>query len=112
MVNFITDWCGYCKKMDRTTWKDPAVVERLAQLVAVRVDAEEQRIRGGYSGAELAARYAVNGTPTLLLLNDRGEPVSRTSGYLDAGQLLGWLDASLTGPARDAEVGATRVQFP
>ena len=23
MINFTTKWCGYCKKMQRTTFKDP-----------------------------------------------------------------------------------------
>jgi thiol:disulfide interchange protein len=25
MVAFLTGWCGYCRQMDRITWKDPAM---------------------------------------------------------------------------------------
>ena len=27
IVDVYTDWCGWCKRLDATTYKDPAVVE-------------------------------------------------------------------------------------
>jgi thiol:disulfide interchange protein len=29
-IDFFTTWCEPCKKLDRTTWKDPEVVKLLA----------------------------------------------------------------------------------
>jgi thiol:disulfide interchange protein len=92
LVTFITDWCGYCRKMDRTTWKHPTVVERMDELVAVRIDAEESRERNGYTGSELAGRYGVSGYPTVLLLDRGGRVVARTGGYQEPRQFLGWLE--------------------
>jgi len=95
LVNFITDWCGYCKKMDRTTWKHPSVVERLDELVAVRVDTEDSRAVNGFSGADIAARYGINGTPTTMLLGGDGAVLARAGGYQDPRQFLTWLEESL-----------------
>jgi thiol-disulfide isomerase/thioredoxin len=95
LLTFIADWCGYCRKMDRTTWKDPQVVRRAADLVAVRVDAEDGLARDGFTGRDLAREYRVQGFPTLLLLDPDGHEIARTSGYHNAGDLLAWVDESL-----------------
>ncbi len=75
MVDFYTDWCGWCRKLDETTFTDPAVRQALGQLVAVKLDAE----RGG---RDAARRYRVAGYPTLLFLDARGVEVGRIPGYL------------------------------
>lgn len=40
-VDFYTTWCGWCKKMDRTTFTDPTVSKILsAYFIPVKFDAE------------------------------------------------------------------------
>ena len=40
-VDVYTDWCGWCKKMDAGTFKDPSVVNTMNQYYyAVKLDAE------------------------------------------------------------------------
>ena len=95
LVTFVTNWCGFCRKMDRTTWKHPTVLERLGEMVAVRVDAEEGRPGRKFSGRELAARYGVTGYPTIMLLDGGGAVISRTGGYQQPRQFLEWLEAGL-----------------
>jgi thiol-disulfide isomerase/thioredoxin len=112
MVTFVANWCGYCKKMDRTTWKDPAVVERLSEIVAVRVDVEDARNRNGYTGTELASRYGIHGTPAMMVLDEGGQVVSQTSGYLDPRQFLDWLEASIPGLRESESPDAIRVSAP
>ncbi len=81
MVDFYTDWCGWCRKLDETTYADPAVQSTLGRLVAVKLDAE----RGGRAEA---ARYGVEGFPTVLFLNAKGLEVARIPGYLPPGEFL------------------------
>jgi len=92
LATFVTGWCGYCRKMDQTTWRDPGVVARLGDVVAVRLDAEDAQVRNGYSGQALAERYGVEGYPTLVVLDTGGRVVARTSGYLPPRDLIDWLD--------------------
>jgi len=112
LANFTANWCGYCKKMDRTTWKSPAVIDRLAGIVPVRVDVDETRPRNGQAGADLAARFGVQGTPTLILLDRDGQVIDRASGYLDSRQLLEWLDRTLGRPADRESADTMQVSSP
>jgi thioredoxin-related protein len=40
-VDIYTDWCGWCKRMDATTFQDPRVIEYMnANFYAVKLNAE------------------------------------------------------------------------
>ena len=40
-IDFYADWCAYCKKMDKSAFKDPRVVARLnTDYYAVKMNAE------------------------------------------------------------------------
>lgn len=112
LVTFVTNWCGYCSKMDRTTWKHPGVIERMADVVAVRVDAEDSRDRNGYTGARLAQEFGVDGFPTIVLLDGGGRVISRTGGYQEPRQLLGWLDDAFQRIGEGSPVRPMRVSAP
>jgi thiol:disulfide interchange protein DsbD len=99
LVTFVTSWCPYCTKM-RDVWRDGRVVERLADVLTVRVDAEDTRTIKGHSGAALAQRYEISGFPVQVLLDASGRPLGRADGYQSADQLLGWLDSTLGASAR------------
>jgi len=95
LVTVVTRWCAYCQKMAATTWKSPRVAERMQDLVAVRVDAED-----GSAGSRAAEEYGVAGYPAQLLLSPEGRLLARVDGYQSAAELLAWLDRSLPGPGQ------------
>ena len=108
LVSFVADWCGYCKKMDRETWKHPSVVERAGALVPVEVDVDDTQQINGFTGAELAARYGISGTPMTMLIDGDGRVISKAGGFLTPRQLLPWLEESLSSIAH----GATNSSAP
>jgi len=76
-IDFYTTWCGPCKMLDKVTYQDPAVVEYLNGIIAVKYDAEKDE------GEVLAEKFRVKAYPTLLLLDPDGKVVDRHVGYLD-----------------------------
>lgn len=100
LVDFVTSWCGYCRQMDATTFRDAEVRSRLGDVVTVRVDAEEETPRHGVKGLDLADRYGVTTYPTLLLVDGTGAPVAKLSGYRPPKGFLQWLEAALARGAK------------
>jgi thioredoxin-related protein len=85
VVFFFTTWCGYCKKMDRETWKDPAVIDEMSRnFIASRVDVERSE--------QLAVPFGIETYPTIVMLDGGGREISRAVGYRTPRELLRWLD--------------------
>ncbi len=81
MIDFYTDWCGYCKELDATTWRDPRVLAWLdSHAVAIKIDAEAK--------ASVANKYRVGSYPTIVFLRPDGSEVNRIVGYDDADEFL------------------------
>ncbi|MFI5142478.1 MAG: thioredoxin family protein [Thermoanaerobaculales bacterium] len=81
MVDFYTDWCRWCQRLDQTTLTDGAVQKAMAHVVPVRLNAERE-------GAQEASRFRVDAYPTVIFLSATGAEVGRIPGYLEAGPFL------------------------
>lgn len=66
--------CGWCDRMLQESEETPAVRQALAQTEPVHLDAQEH--------PALAARLALRGFPTTVLVNRRGEVVRIVPGYV------------------------------
>ena len=87
-VSVYTDWCGYCRKLNNVTYKAPKVIAELERnFRSVRLNAESDAKvtwKGKvYSSAQLAEEWGVEGYPTLLFLNGKGEIVGSFSSYAE-----------------------------
>lgn len=81
MVFFYTEWCGWCRRMDQSTFADDRVRQALSRVVAVRLDAEK-------NGRAEAARFRVNSFPVTAFLDSTGAQVARIPGFLPAPAFL------------------------
>ncbi len=82
MVDFYARWCGWCKRLDQTTYVDPDVVRLAESFVAVKVNTE-----GGPREVELAERYQVTSLPTVAFLSPDGRMLLRVDGYQGPGAM-------------------------
>ncbi|MCZ6640903.1 MAG: thioredoxin family protein [Gammaproteobacteria bacterium] len=71
-VDFYAEWCGACKTMHRTTFKDPEVEKVFERFVFIKVDADHD--------PDAAKYFDVIGLPTLVALKATGEEVYRHIG--------------------------------
>lgn len=82
-VDFYTDWCGPCKYLDQTTYRDPKFVRFSRDWVMVKLNAEK-----GARNLQLAQQKRINGFPTMLMLDARGKVLNTVVGYRPPQALL------------------------
>ncbi len=84
LVDFRADWCIPCREMEKTTFRDPGVVEAAARFVRLRADLTEQDI----DSEQMAHHFDVKGVPTTLFIDSSGKLRQREVGYVGPGQFL------------------------
>ncbi len=79
MVDFYTDWCGWCKVLDKKTYPDKNVVRLTrASFIPVKINAEKE-------GQAAATKYGVRSYPTILFIDGNGAIAGRIGGYAPPG---------------------------
>jgi len=80
-LHFYTDWCTYCKLMNRQTFTDDSVVAFLNQnFVPMRVNAEKQR--------DVAKKYGVSKFPNSWFIAEDQSEIGKRPGFISADILL------------------------
>lgn len=103
-----TDWCGYCRQMDQTTFQDPALISRMASDYSwLRLNAENDP-----AGAEMRDHFGVSGFPTLLILDESGEEIDRLQGFVPAPQFVEMVEDSMSSPSSIGAVRQQAEEFP
>ncbi len=94
LVDVYTDWCGWCKRMDRTTYTDAAVLAYVEKtFVPIKLDAEEEGRRASYdsrlvSWRQFADGFGVTGYPTTLFLQSDGRLITKVPGFVQPDRFL------------------------
>lgn len=91
VIDVYTDWCGWCKVMDKNTFSDPKVIDFVnKKYYAVKLNAEQAgQIKVGdktYTYPDLASQLMQGrmSYPTMVYLDEKFNMIQPIPGYQDA----------------------------
>jgi thioredoxin-like negative regulator of GroEL len=76
MIDFWADWCGWCHRLDETTYRDPKVLQLSKSFVPLKLNAEGTRAE-----VAIAVRYGVSSLPTIAFISPSGRMVLLLQGF-------------------------------
>jgi len=86
LMEFTADWCVFCKKMEKTTFTNADVAQRISRdFVAVKVDADQNK--------DLVKDLGIKGLPAILIVSPDLKVIARISGFQTPEALIPKLDA-------------------
>lgn len=93
MLDFYADWCVSCIEMERFTFSDPAVAQRMGQFTLVQADVT----RNLPEHRELLKRFNLFGPPGIIFFDRNGSVLAdaRVVGFQDAERFGAVLDQAL-----------------
>lgn len=95
LVDFWAAWCGYCDKLDATTYRDAKVVKLSGDFVPVKVNAE-----GSHGERQTALKYGVSSLPTIAFVSPSGRPILVLQGFQGPSQFVSSLERAREAGAR------------
>ena len=91
-IDAYTTWCGPCKLMSKTVFKEKAVGDYYNEhFVSLKVDMETAE------GLFLGKRYNVTGYPTFIYIKPDGTLIKKTMGATNSGTFISYAKSALKG---------------
>ncbi len=86
MIDIYTDWCSWCKELDKNTYANEKVIETAKKIVSVKLNPETSK-----EGEEIAKKYGVKGYPTILFINADGFVLENVGGYVEGEKFVPYM---------------------
>ncbi len=93
VLDVYTDWCGWCKRMDRDVYANQEVAAYMNEkFIAAKMNPEKSgklSFQGSeYSLGQFGQALGIRGYPATVFFNEKGEVLTVVAGYLNANDFM------------------------
>ena len=104
LLNFQTSWCGWCRRLESTTFRSEEFREAVQDFIPVRIDGDRD--------LGLVTMFRVTGYPTTVLVSRRGREIGRVVGYRQTSPFVRTLESALGRREPFEEIQAAAASRP
>ena len=80
-IEFYADWCGFCRMMEGSTFKDANVIAILNRdFIPVRVHSDREQ--------DIASKYDIQALPNIAFVSEDGVRLGTVPGYIPSDKLI------------------------
>jgi len=94
MIDVYTDWCTWCKELDKQTYTHPSVIQLSKNLINVKINPEKDE-----EAKAFLSSYPVDGYPTILFIDWKRKLIGKIGGFLAGKEFAVQADKILSSPA-------------
>lgn len=105
MIYFTTEWCGWCRIMERDTFSDAQVAKSSKAYVGVKLDAEKE-------GKVLSQKYKVSAYPSFVFVTPDGREMGRIVGYCEPKPFVNKVKTIIEGTVNRKQIEAALKRNP
>ena len=93
LIHSYTEWCGWCRELDNTTYTDDTVQNYLAEhfkvtRLDIENDAQIEFFGGWVTMSELGMAFDVRTTPTTVFMDSEGNYITKAPSFFPPDQFL------------------------
>lgn len=99
MIDVYTDWCTWCKELDKKTYTHSSVIKLAKTLINVKINPETDP-----EAKEFIKSYPIDGYPTILFIDWEEKLIGKIGGFLEGEDFAKKAEKILSSPEKLAKL--------